>query len=170
MKIELLEDLYKQQLVELYDAERQNRRSLNKMARMTSNTELQSIFRAHARETGKQIGRLETILSRLGAGEEKKKSKAMAGLLADAKELLKKPAQDRDLLDTAFSLSAQKAEAFEIFSYGTVSHFAKLLNFHEDVGLLQQTLDEERRMAERLASLSENLTFEAMETEVRQAV
>lgn len=49
MKIELLEDLYKQQVLEIYDAERQLRRALNKMARVVTSTELQGVFRGMPR-------------------------------------------------------------------------------------------------------------------------
>jgi ferritin-like metal-binding protein YciE len=170
MKIELLEDLYKQQIIELYDGERQARRSLNKMARATSTPELQQSFRRHARETKIQLQRLETIMGRLGLAEKKKKSKLMAGILAEAKELLKSPSSDRDLMDTALSLAEQKVETMEIFTYDRLAHFARLLGANSDAELLGQTMEEEKRMLERIAALSESLSVEAAETEVQQKV
>jgi ferritin-like metal-binding protein YciE len=169
MKIELLEDLYKQQVLELYDAERQIRRALNKMARIVSSSELQGIFRGHAKETKKQLDRLETVMERFGPPEGKKKSKAMAGLLSNAKDLLKNPGSDPNLLEMALSLSAQKVEAFEIFSYGGLSHWAKLLHRQEDIAAFEQTLAEEKRMSDRLAGFSESLTQETIESEQHRA-
>ncbi len=170
MKIELLEDLYKQQIMELYDAERQARRSLNKMARAASTPELQQLFRRHARETKGQLQRLETIMRRLGSADHKKKSKVMSGVLSEAKELLKNPSPDRDLMDTALSLAEQKVETMEIFTYDRLAHFARLLGANTDSELLGQTLEEEKRMLERIAALSESLSVEAAETEVQQKV
>lgn len=169
MKIELLEDLYKQQVLEIYDAERQLRRALNKMARVVASSELQGIFRGHAKDTKRQIDRLEAIIQRFGPPAGKKKSKAMAGLLSDAKDLLKNPAPDADLRDTAFILAAQKVEAFEAFSYGSLAHWAKLLRRQPDVEAFEQTLAEEKRMAERLAGLSETLALETIEAEQHKA-
>ncbi len=170
MKIELLEDLYKQQIIELYDAERQARRSLNKMARAASTPELQQVFRRHARETKNQLQRLETIMGRLGSADAKKKSKVMSGILGEAKELLKNPSPDRDLMDTALSLAEQKVETMEIFTYDRLGHFARLLGANTDAELLGHTLEEEKRMLERIAALSESLSVEAAETEVQQKV
>jgi ferritin-like metal-binding protein YciE len=170
MKIELLEDLYKQQVLDQHDAERQARRSLNKMARAASTPELQQLLRRHARETKNQVQRLETIIARLGATGKKRKSKLMSGILSEAKELLKNPSPHRDLMDTGLSLAEQKVETMEIFTYDRLIHFARLLGAHSDTELLQQTLDEEKRMLERISALSESLSLEAVETEIHQKV
>jgi ferritin-like metal-binding protein YciE len=170
MKIELLEDLYKQQTIQLYDGERQARRSLNKMARAASKPELQQLFRRHARETKNQLQRLETILGRLGAMDAKRKSKLMSGLLSEAKDLLKNPSPDRDLMDTALCLAEQKVETMEVFTYDRLMHFARLMGANSDAELLGQTLEEEKRMLDRISALSESLSVEAVETEVQQKV
>ncbi len=169
MKTELLEDLYKTQILELHDAERQVRRGLNKMARAVG-PDLQKIFKGHVKDTRKQIDRLDTILDRLGGAEGGRKSRAMAGLLGESKELLKKPGSDHEVMETAFCLVAQKVEVHEIFTYETLARFARMMNFHQDAELLEQTLGEERRMHERLGGLIENVHVEAAEGEERHAV
>jgi ferritin-like metal-binding protein YciE len=57
--------------------------------------------------------------------------------------------------------AAQRVEHYEIAAYGTIRIFAKILGYTDTVGLLQQTLNEEKQTDENLMKLSSNINFEA---------
>lgn len=165
MKLELLEDLYVQQLAELRDAERQLARILRKLAKTVSLDDLRKAFEDHTKITREQTKRLEEILARRGGEGRAHKSKAMSGLLFNAKELLKHPPEDRQLLEAALISAAQKVEAFETAAYAGVHTYAKFLGYRDDMELLERTYQEEKKMEDQLTGFGENLTFEAAESE-----
>lgn len=168
MKLELLEDLYNEQLAELYDSEKQTLRVLNKAAKTVALDELKGRFKAHAKETKQQINRLEEIMGRRG-GVRAKKSKAMAGLLATPKELFKQPPADQQLCETALVAAAVKVESFESICYATLHTYAKFLSQQEDLPLLDKSFQEEKQMEDQLTTFAESLTFEAAESETAVA-
>lgn len=91
---------------------------------------------------------------------EGKTCKAMAGLVAEAKELLEEDA-DPEVMDAALIVAAQKAEHYEIAGYGSVSTFARVLGYHDAAKLLKQTIAEEERTDKKLTALSEQLNSKA---------
>ena len=59
------------------------------------------------------------------------------------------------MLDAALIAAAQAVEHYEITRYGTLIAWAKELGADDCVGLLQQTLDEERATDKKLTMLAE---------------
>src|SRR5688500_1120822 len=93
MKIELMEDLYLEELRDLYDAEKQLLKILPKMAKAVQAPELRDAFTRHVEETKAQVQRLEEIFKRFEEEPEGKKCKAMKGLIAEAKDYLSEEAE-----------------------------------------------------------------------------
>jgi len=58
--------------------------------------------------------------------------------------------------DAALICAAQKAEHYEIASYGCLQSWATLLEENEAADLLQETLDEEKATDEKLTQTAEN--------------
>src|SRR4051794_3602679 len=98
MKLELLEDLYAQELAALYDAEKQTIALAPAIIEALTNDETCQAFEQHLNITKEQAVRLEEILGRRGQGRMKK-SQAMSGLLADTQELLRQGTDDPELLE-----------------------------------------------------------------------
>jgi len=164
MKIQLLEDLYIEELKDIHDAEKKLIRFLGKVARAATAPELKEAFRSHTKETKVHIERLEKVFQRLGQSPEGKKCKAMNGLVAEARDFLKEEAE-LELRDVGLITAAQKVEHYEIASYGCLSAYAKLLGFQQDAELLHQTLLEEKAADEKLNLLAKNINLEAAEGE-----
>jgi ferritin-like metal-binding protein YciE len=57
--------------------------------------------------------------------------------------------------DASLIAGAQIAEHYEIAAYGTAAAHAKLLGRQEDLQLLQQTLQEEKKTDELLTQIAE---------------
>ncbi|MDB6035709.1 MAG: hypothetical protein JWM16_6047 [Verrucomicrobiales bacterium] len=165
MKMELLEDLYVDELKDLYDAEKRLSRTLLRMSKAATAEDLKMAFSFHRKQTKEQIRRLESIFKRLGQSGGGKKCKAMAGLSAEARDLVSEDAEP-EVLDAGLITAAQKMEHYEIAGYGSTAAYAKLLGFQEDAALLHQTLVEEKATDEKLNLLARNINIDAAEGEI----
>jgi ferritin-like metal-binding protein YciE len=155
-KPEHLQDLYVEELRDLYNAEKQILKALPKMAERASNQELQTAFQMHTDQTERQVERLERIFDDLGTKPTGKHCKGMEGLIEEGKELLEKKNANPDALDAGLIAAAQKVEHYEIAGYGTVRTLAQQLGFSEHARLLQETLDEEGETDKKLTRLAES--------------
>src|SRR6266545_4736620 len=88
MKMETLQELYLEQLRDIYDAENQLVKALPKMAKTATNEELRAAFEQHLEQTEEQVTRLDRIFEELGEKSKGQKCKAMQGLLEEGKELM----------------------------------------------------------------------------------
>jgi ferritin-like metal-binding protein YciE len=161
MKLQTLNDLYVEELQDLYSVENQILRALPEMVNAAHAPELKAGFEAHLRQTQEHVSRLDQILGKLGKNPRGKHCKGMEGILAEGKELLKEGAEP-DVLDAGLITAAQHVEHYEIAGYGTVRTYAKLLGENEAMTLLQQTLDEEEQTDQKLTQLSNSINVEAM--------
>ena len=154
MKLESLRDLLVEQLQDLYDAENRITKALPKMAKAATSPALKAAFEKHLAETEGQVRRLEQVFEALGEKAKTKTCKAMQGLIAEGEETMSENAEP-EVLDAALIASAQRVEHYEIAGYGTVRSYAKLLKQDAIVGLLEQTLQEEKATDEALTTLAE---------------
>lgn len=153
MALNTLQELYVEELKDLYSAETQITKALPKMAAKAHNPDLKAGFEEHLKQTEVQIERLEKIFEKLGESPTGKTCKAMKGLLAEGDELLKEEG-DPEVLDAALIGAAQKVEHYEIASYGTARTFAKLLGETAAAKLLDETLQEEGDTDHKLTELA----------------
>ena len=155
MPIESMQDLYVEELRDLYNAEQQLIKALPQMAAGASNPELRTAFEQHLETTKRQVERLDTIFQDLQQKATGKKCKGMEGLIEEGQEMLKE-GKDPDVRDAALIGAAQRVEHYEIAGYGTARTYARELGFDRHVDLLQQTLDEEGETDKRLTALAES--------------
>jgi ferritin-like metal-binding protein YciE len=160
MKMASLQDLFVEELRDLYSAENQLLKALPKMAKGATSKALKSGFEKHHKQTQKHVERLEKVFETLDKSPKGKKCKAMEGLIAEGDELLSEDA-DPDVMDAALIAAAQRVEHYEIAGYGCVRTYATLLGNKKAVTLLQQTLNEEGATDKQLTKLSEKINVEA---------
>jgi ferritin-like metal-binding protein YciE len=156
MQMSDLQDLYIEQLRDLYNAENQLAKALPRMAKAASNEKLADSFLTHTEETKGHIERLQQIFEKLGEKPTGKVCKAMKGLIEEAKEAMEEDAEP-DVLDAGLIAAAQRVEHYEIAGYGCVRSYANLLGDKQAARLLQQTLDEEGKTDKKLTQLAESL-------------
>jgi ferritin-like metal-binding protein YciE len=154
MQLNSLQDLFVEQLQDLYDAEQRIVEALPKMADAAHNGSLKSAFRQHLRETQNHVKRLEQVFQLVGQSAKSKTCDAMKGLVSEGSEVVSAKG-DPDVKDAALIAAAQRVEHYEIAAYGTARTFAQRLGKHEAVRLLQQTLDEEGATDKKLTALAE---------------
>jgi ferritin-like metal-binding protein YciE len=156
MASESLQDVYVEQLKDLYSAEQQILKALPKMAKAATHADLRSAFEEHELLTRTHVDRLEKIFSQLGEKPGGHKCKGMEGLLAEGDELLEEH-DESEALDAAMIAAAQRVEHYEIAGYGSVRTFANMLGFADQADILQRTLNEEGETDQKLSSLAETV-------------
>jgi ferritin-like metal-binding protein YciE len=148
------DDLFVEQLQDLYDAEQRLTKALPKMAAAAHNPALKSAFEQHLQQTQNHVSRLEQVFKGLGKSAQTKTCEAMKGLVDEGSEVISGKG-DPDVKDAALIAAAQRVEHYEIAGYGTVRTFARRLGKSEAARLLQETLDEEAETDKKLTGLAE---------------
>ena len=154
MALNSFDDLFVEQLQDLYDAEQRLVKALPKMADASHSASLKSAFQEHYRQTQGHVSRLEQVFKMLGKSAQSKTCEAMKGLVAEGEEVLSAKG-DPDVKDAALIAAAQRVEHYEIAGYGTARTFAQRLGRQDAARLLQQTLDEEGATDKKLTALAE---------------
>ncbi|BDI31586.1 YciE/YciF family protein [Capsulimonas corticalis] len=154
MELKELNDLYIDELKDLYNAEHQILEALPKMADTATSPKLKKAFQTHIKQTQVHVQRLEQIFEGLGENPAGKICKAMKGLVAEGAEMIKEKATPA-VKDAGLITSAQRVEHYEMAGYGSVRTFAKQLGYVEAAVLLQTTLDEEQQTDLDLTALAE---------------
>jgi ferritin-like metal-binding protein YciE len=155
-----LNELFLEELADLYSAEQQLVKALPKMAKAASSEELREGFEMHLEQTEEHVRRLEQVFEIFGEKAKAKKCEAMAGLIEEGKNMIEEDAEPA-VKDAGLIAAAQKVEHYEIASYGTLRTWAELLEKDEAVSLLEETESEEKETDEKLTELSESINIEA---------
>ena len=140
--IENLEELYYDQLRDLYSAETQLVEALPEMASNASNDELREAFSTHLAETRGHVARLDQLFADHGIAREGEECEAMRGLIKEARKHISCTTRG-EVRDAVLIASANRVEHYEIAAYGATKAFAKVLGFDSAVDLLDKTLQEE---------------------------
>ena len=155
-----LDDLFLEQLQDLYDAEKRLTKALPKMADAAHSPQLKDAFRLHLRETEGQIARLEQVFNELGKRPQRETCEAMKGLIKEGEEMVQAKG-DSAVKDAALIAAAQRVEHYEIAGYGTARDFAQKLGHQHAVQLLQETLNEEGDTDKKLTQIAQTINIQA---------
>lgn len=150
-----MNDLFVQQLQDLYDAEVRLTSALPKMAEAASDPGLRQAFSSHLRETEEHVRRLESIFSKLGYEANRETCAAMKGLIKEGEDVISAEG-DRAVKDAALIAAAQRVEHYEMAGYGSLRTFAQRMGMPDIAATLQHTLNEEGAADKKLTSLAES--------------
>lgn len=149
-----LNDLFINQLEDLYDAENRLITALPKMAEAANSPELKNAFLQHLSETEEHARRLENIFGKLGEEPTRENCEAMKGLVREGAEMIDAKGSPA-VKDAGLIAAAQRVEHYEMAGYGVVRTFAQHLGHGDIAELLQKTLDEEGDADKRLTEIAE---------------
>lgn len=153
MRLNNFENLYADQLNDLYSAEQQLVQALPKMAEAASTPELKQAFTQHLEETKGHVETVKQLLSAIGEKAGGEKCKGMEGLLEEGEEVVTKRGDDA-VKDAALIAAAQRVEHYEIAGYGTARAFALQLGHNDAVNRLQEILNQESNANELLTKIA----------------
>jgi ferritin-like metal-binding protein YciE len=166
MQLEKLQDVFIEQLKDLFSAENQILKALPKLAKAASSADLKRAFEEHLEQTRTHVERLEKVMETAEATGRGKKCKGMEGLLEEGTVTLKmKGDASPAALDAAMIADAQRVEHYEIAAYGTVVAYAKQLGLRDAMQLLKETLQEEEETDKKLSQIAQTVNLEAAEAQ-----
>ena len=154
-----LHKLFVHELKDVASAEAQLVKALPKMAKNANSEELREAFETHLAETQNQLKLVKGLLDSLGETEGEE-CVAMKGIIEEGEKLLKMHG-DESVQDAALIAAAQKAEHYEIATYGTLRSWAELMGLDEAASVLDEILEEEAATDEKLTALAESINAEA---------
>src|SRR3984893_18307112 len=156
MEMETLQELYVEEIKDLWSAEKQILKALPRMIKAATHPKLKKAFAKHEKQTRVHVARLERICKELGESPRGKKCDGMEGLLEEGSDLIKEKPEP-EVLDAGLISAAQHVEHYEMAGYGTCRTWAQLLGYSSHVDLLQTTLDEEKQTDLDLTALAESI-------------
>ncbi|MEI9864909.1 MAG: ferritin-like domain-containing protein [Limisphaerales bacterium] len=155
-----LEDLFLDSLADMYYAENQLVKALPKMAKAATNEPLRSAFEMHLTETEGHVQKLEAVFEAFGKTPKSKKCPAILGIIKEADEMASDNKKS-PTINAALIFAGQKAEHYEIASYGGLRDWAKLLGNEDAANTLDEILDEEKAADAKLSELAEEYCNES---------
>ena len=155
--IDSMNELFVDELRDIYDAEKRLTKAIPKLAKKASNEDLRSALEEHLQETEGQISRLEQAFEHLGERAKGKPCAGMKGIIEEGDEHVREDYEDDDLRDAVIIGSAQRVEHYEIAAYGTAIAHARLLEQDDIVQLLEESLEEEKAADARLSEIAESV-------------
>jgi len=151
-----LMEFFINELKDLLWAERELVETLPEMAEAATSQELKSAFEMHLVETETHVTRLEQIFGVLGLEPESRKCEAMAGIVDEGDEIISATEEGTAQRDVGLIFAGQKAEHYEIASYGGMIALAKTLGYYDIAETLVLTLDEEKTADAKLTDIAES--------------
>lgn len=161
MTIKTAEDLFLDELKDIYSAEKQAVRAYPRISKAVESEELKQAMQRHLEQTRQQIERLDRVFEILEKRSGGKTCEGMKGLLEEAQEAVEE-IEDGPVRDAAIIGALQRMEHYEIAAYGTVATFAEMMGQPEIQKLLAQTLQEEKQTDEVLTEVARGVNTEAM--------
>lgn len=151
-----LNDIFEDELRDVYDAEKQILKALPKIIKAVSSEPLQDALSEHLHQTRGHVERLEQAFESLDLKPKGKHCAGMAGILEEGSNLLKEDGVDA-VLDAGFIAGCQRVEHYEISAYGSLMAWAKLLGHDEALSLLKANEQEEKTADAKLSRLAESI-------------
>lgn len=153
MKTQTLNELFLESLGDMYYAEKQLTKALPKLAKAVTHDDLREAIVTHLSETEAHVGKVEQVFEAFGQAPKSKKCPAIVGIIDEADDIVSENKKS-PTINAAVVYAAQKAEHYEIASYGSLREWAKLLGNEQAAELINDILDEEKAADAKLTELA----------------
>ncbi|MES1160986.1 MAG: ferritin-like domain-containing protein [Bacteroidota bacterium] len=150
-----LQEFFKDQLQDIYWAEQKLVKTLPKLEEAANSAELKQAFNSHLQETKNHVSRLEKVFEIIGEKAEGKKCPAIAGIVDEGEEIIDETEENTAQRDVGLIFAGQKAEHYEIATYGGLIQLAKTLGWSDAAELMSITLSEEKNADIKLTKIAE---------------
>lgn len=151
-----LQRFFCEQLQDIYWAERKLLKTLPKLADAATTSQLKDAFTNHEQQTRVHVERLERVFASIGEDAVAKKCPAMSGIVEEGTEIIDETEEGTAQRDVGLIFAAQKAEHYEIATYGGLVTLAKTLHYDHVAEILAETLEEEKQADGLLTQIAEN--------------
>ena len=151
-----LKEFFVDQLEDLLWAEKKLVKTLPKMQEAATSAQLREAFGNHLIQTERHVSRLEQVFGIIGEEVDTNKYPAMAGIVDEGEDIIDDTEEGTAQRDVGLIFAGQKAEHYEIATYGGMVTLAKTLGYNDAAEILGQTLAEEKEADELLTRIAEN--------------
>ena len=149
-----LKEFFLDQLRDIYWAEKKLVKTLPKLSEAAHSEDLAAAFDSHLTETEGHVTRLEQVFSLLGEEAKAVECPALKGIAEEGEEIIDETEDNTAQRDVGLIFAGQKAEHYEIATYGSLLQLAKDMGQSEIADLLGQTLAEEKAANDKLTELA----------------
>jgi ferritin-like metal-binding protein YciE len=151
-----LKEFFIDQLKDIYWAEKKLVKKLHKLSEATTTPQLKEALDNHVAQSRIHVDRVERIFAMIGELADTKKCPAMSGIIEEGEDIIDETDDGSAQRDVGIIFAAQKAEHYEIATYGGLAQLAKTLGYMEAKDLLGQTLQEEKQADDILSQIAES--------------
>jgi ferritin-like metal-binding protein YciE len=157
-----LQEFFVDQLQDLYWAEKKLVKTLPKLEMAATSQELKDALRNHYEQTRQHVTRLENVFNMIGEKADATKCPAMAGIVDEGSDIIDDTDEGSAQRDVGLIFAAQKAEHYEIATYGGLVQLAKTLGYNQAATDMSKTLEEEKEADLLLTQIAEkHVNYEA---------
>ncbi len=148
-----LNELFLDELEDMYDAEQRLVKALPKLIKAATSEDLKTALLSHLEETKNHVTKLEQVFACFDEKAKGKTCEATVGLLAESEEIAEE-FEGSPAINAALICAAQKVEHYEIASYGCLLEWAGKLGNTEAAEILLEILNEEKNADQSLTDLA----------------
>jgi len=156
-EIETLQELYIDELADLWSANDQMAKALKKIVGQATNAKLKDMLQSSQDGIAKHTEVLKALIEGQGEKPKKEHCKGMEGLAAEAlKHTVEEAPKSGPVLDAAIIAQYQRMTHYGITGFGTVAAFAKALKLDEDVAKLEAAVADMHKGDDIMSELAES--------------
>lgn len=156
-KIETLQDLYVDELKDLWSANDQMVKALTKIAPQATDAKLKAMMQKSQKGIATHTELLKTLIEGQDEKVVKEHCKGMEGLVVEAiKHTIDEPPAKGPVLDAAIIAQYQRMTHYGITGFGTVAAFAKALKLDSDRTKLEAAVKDMHVSDDLMSELAES--------------
>ena len=157
-----LHEFFADQLQDIYWAEKKLVKTLPKLEEAATSQQLKDAFHNYWEQTQLHVTRLENVFSLIEEEVYATKCHAMAGIVDEGSDIIDDTDEGSAQRDVGLIFAGQKAEHYEIATYGGLVQLAKTLGYNEAATVVNKTLQEEKEADLLLTQIAEkNVNYQA---------
>jgi len=141
MTMRTLEDLYIDQIKDMWSANRQMADVIPELIESAHDEELKASLKRSQKGIDAHTRDLAELCERHGAKPSGEHCKGMEGLVSEVRKHAIELDADRDVQDASIITQFQRMSHYGIAGFGTAKAFAKRLNYDDDAKTLDKDLD-----------------------------
>ncbi len=151
-----LKEFFVDQLRDILWAEKKLVKTLPKLEEAATTSELKDAFSKHLEQTRQHVDRLRQVFELIDEEVVTQKCPAMSGIVEEGEEIIDETDEGTSQRDVGLIFAAQKAEHYEIATYGGLVTLAHTIGYDDAAEILSQTLAEEKETDALLTQIAEN--------------
>ena len=151
-------ELFLHELGDLLYAENTLVKTLPKLAREATDTDLQKSFEAHLEETKQHVDKLKQVFELVGEKAKAEKSAAIDGITKEHDEFMSEEKPSPVITDLFLTGAGARTEHYEIAAYTGLITMAQALGEKSAVPLLQENLKQEEAALGKLERAAKRLS------------